>query len=168
MLDRLSLTEERIKQMASDIMSVISLADPIGEFIEMRTLPNGLILGKKRVPIGVIAAIYESRPNVTIDISCLCLKAGNAVLLRGGKETIHSNKLLVSLISKAIEAYGIPSGAIQLVENTDHAVLNKLLKMKDYIDLVIPRGGVDLINFVRDNATMPAVVGGIGVCHTYV
>jgi glutamate-5-semialdehyde dehydrogenase len=168
MLDRLSLTEARIKQIASDVMSVVSLPDPIGEFMEMRTLPNGLILGKKRVPVGVIAAIYESRPNVTVDISCLCLKAGNAVLLRGGKETINSNKVLVNLISKAVEYSGIPSGAIQLVENTDHAMLNKLLKMKDYIDLVIPRGGTDLINFVRENATMPAVVGGTGVCHTYV
>jgi glutamate-5-semialdehyde dehydrogenase len=168
MLDRLVLTEERIQSMATDVMSIVDLSDPIGEFIEMRTLPNGLFLGKKRVPIGVIAAIYESRPNVTIDISCLCLKSGNAIILRGGKETISSNRALVRLASEAIESAGVPSGAIQLIENTDHALVSHLLKMRDIIDLVIPRGGAELINFVRDNATMPVVAGGIGVCHAYV
>jgi glutamate-5-semialdehyde dehydrogenase len=168
MLDRLVLTEERIQSMAADVMSIVDLSDPIGEFIEMRTLPNGLLLGKKRVPIGVIAAIYESRPNVTIDISCLCLKSGNAIILRGGKETISSNRVLVRLASEAIERAGVPSGAIQLIENTDHALVSHLLKMRDIIDLVIPRGGAELINFVRDNATMPVVAGGIGVCHAYV
>jgi glutamate-5-semialdehyde dehydrogenase len=154
--------------MTTDVMSIVDLSDPIGEFIEMRTLPNGLLLGKKRVPIGVIAAIYESRPNVTIDISCLCLKSGNAIILRGGKETINSNRVLVRLASEATESAGVPSGAIQLIEDTDHTLVSHLLKMRDIIDLVIPRGGAELINYVRDNAIMPVVAGGIGVCHAYI
>jgi glutamate-5-semialdehyde dehydrogenase len=168
MLDRLLLTEERIKAIAGDVNSIVILPDPVGEIFDMRTMPNGLQIGKKRVPIGVIAAIYESRPNVTVDIASLCLKSGNAVILRGGKETLRSNKALVSVIEEALQKCGIPAGAVQLIENTDHALVNELLKMRDVIDLVIPRGGAGLIKFVRDNAAMPVVAGGIGVCHTYV
>jgi glutamate-5-semialdehyde dehydrogenase len=168
MLDRLLLTESRIESIAEDVNSVAALPDPVGEIFEMRTMPNGLLIGKKRVPIGVIAAIYESRPNVTIDVAALCLKSGNAVILRGGKETLKSNIALARVASKALREVGIHEGAIQLIEDTDRALLNDLLKMRDVIDLVIPRGSAALINFVRDNASMPVVAGGIGVCHTYV
>ncbi len=168
MLDRLLLTAERIKGIASDVASVAALPDPVGEIFDMRTMPNGLQIGKKRVPIGVIAAIYESRPNVTVDIASLCLKAGNAVILRGGKETLRSNQVLAKVIVGSLAKAGVPTGAVQLIENPDHALVNELLKMRDVIDLVIPRGGAGLIKFVRDNAAMPVVAGGIGVCHTYV
>jgi len=168
MLDRLLLTEERLKSIADDVNSVASLPDPVGEVFDMRTMPNGLLIGKKRVPIGVIAAIYESRPNVTIDITSLCLKSGNAVILRGGKETLRSNIALAKVASAALHKTGIPEGAVQLIEDTDRSLVNKLLKMRDVIDLVIPRGGAGLIKFVRENAAMPVVAGGIGVCHTYV
>jgi glutamate-5-semialdehyde dehydrogenase len=168
MLDRLLLTEERLKSIADDVNSVAALPDPVGEVFDMRTMPNGLLIGKKRVPMGVIAAIYESRPNVTIDIASLCLKSGNAVILRGGKETLRSNMALARVASAALQKAGIPEGAVQLIENTDRALVNELLKMRDVIDLVIPRGGAGLIKFVRENAAIPVVAGGIGVCHTYV
>ncbi len=168
MLDRLLLTEERLKSIADDVNSVAALPDPVGEVFDMRTMPNGLLIGKKRVPMGVIAAIYESRPNVTIDIASLCLKSGNAVILRGGKEMLRSNIALARVASAALQKAGIPEGAVQLIENTDRALVNELLKMRDVIDLVIPRGGAGLIKFVRENAAMPVVAGGIGVCHTYV
>jgi glutamate-5-semialdehyde dehydrogenase len=125
-------------------------------------------VGRRRVPLGVIAAIFESRPNVTVDISSLCLKAGNASVLRGGKETINSNKLIASVLRGAIESVGIPGDAIQLIENTDRTLIGELLKMRDVIDLVVPRGGAELIRYVAENATMPVLTGGIGVCHTYV
>jgi glutamate-5-semialdehyde dehydrogenase len=134
----------------------------------MRTLPNGLIIGKKRVPLGVIGAIYESRPNVTIDISSLCLKSGNALILRGGKESIHSNSALAGLVQQSISRAGVPEGAVQFINNTDRALVNKLLRMGNYIDMIVPRGGAGLIRFVRENAIMPVVAGGIGVCHIYV
>ena len=134
----------------------------------MRTLPNGLLIGKKRVPLGVIGAIYESRPNVTIDISVLCLKSGNALILRGGKEAIHSNSALAKVVQEACKRAGVPDGAVQFIGNTDRALVNHLLKMADIIDLIIPRGGAGLIKFVTENATMPVVTGGVGVCHTYV
>lgn len=168
MLDRLLLTAERIKAIASDVNSVAALPDPVGEVFDMRTMPNGLLIGKKRVPMGVIATIYESRPNVTVDIASLCLKSGNAVILRGGKETLCSNIALASVISFALQKTGIPLGAVQLIEDTDRSLVDKLLKMRDVIDLVIPRGSAGLIKFVRDNASIPVVAGGIGVCHTYV
>ncbi len=168
MLDRLLLTEERLKSMAQDVLSVAALPDPIGEVIEMRTLPNGLIIGKRRVPLGVIGAIYESRPNVTIDISSLCLKSGNAIILRGGKESIRSNSALVKLVQEAVTRAGMPDGAVQFIENTDRSLVDQMLKMGNYIDLIVPRGGAGLIKFVKENAVMPVVAGGIGVCHTYV
>jgi len=168
MLDRLLLTEERLKSMAQDVLSVAALPDPIGEVIEMRTLPNGLLINKRRVPLGVIGAIYESRPNVTIDISSLCLKSGNAIILRGGKESIHSNSALAKLVQEAVTRAGMPDGAVQFIENTDRNLVDQMLKMGNYIDLIVPRGGAGLIKFVKDNAVMPVVAGGIGVCHTYV
>jgi glutamate-5-semialdehyde dehydrogenase len=168
MLDRLLLNPERIKGIAADVRAVAALPDPVGEIFEMRTLPNGLQVGKKRVPLGVIGAIYESRPNVTVDISVLCLKSGNAVVLRGGKESINSNTALAKIIQDAAYKAGIPKGAVQLIESTDRALVGQMLKMRDTIDLVIPRGGSDLINYVAQNAAMPVVTGGIGVCHTYV
>jgi glutamate-5-semialdehyde dehydrogenase len=168
MLDRLILTAERLNSIAQDVLAVAALPDPVGEVFEMRTLPNGLLIGKKRVPLGVIGAIYESRPNVTIDISSLCLKSGNAIILRGGKEAIHSNSALARLVQEAVARAGVPDGAVQLIENTDRALVNQMLNMGNYIDLIIPRGGAGLIKFVKENAVMPVVAGGIGVCHTYV
>jgi len=168
MLDRLMLNAGRLEAMAQDVKAVAALPDPVGEVFDMRTLPNGLVVGRKRVPLGVIGAIYESRPNVTVDISALCLKSGNAIILRGGKEAIHSNSALASVVQGAAIKAGVPDGAVQLIENTDRALVNHLLKMGDIIDLVIPRGGAELIKFVTENATMPVVSGGIGVCHTYV
>ena len=132
------------------------------------TLPNGLTAGKKRVPLGVIGAIYESRPNVTVDISALGLKSGNTCILRGGKEAVHSNKALVRLIQDATASAGFPDNCVQLIENTDRALVESLLMMRKYIDLMVPRGGAELIQFVQEKAAMPVVTGGIGVCHTYV
>jgi glutamate-5-semialdehyde dehydrogenase len=168
MLDRLLLNTERIKGIAADVRTVAALPDPVGETFEMRTLPNGLQVGKKRVPLGVIGVVYESRPNVTVDISVLCLKSGNAVMLRGGKEAVHSNSALAKIIKNAAYRAGVPEGAVQFIESTDRAMVGQMLKMRDYIDLVIPRGGADLISYVARNAAMPVVTGGIGVCHTYV
>ena len=168
LLDRLMLNSSRIEGIAGDVLTVAGLPDPVGEFFDMRTLPNGLLIGRKRVPFGVIGAIYESRPNVTIDISVLCLKSGNAIILRGGKEAIHSNGALASVVQEAATRAGLPEGAVQFVENTDRALINHLLKMNDTIDLVIPRGGASLIKFVNENAAMAVISGGIGVCHTYV
>ena len=168
MLDRLMLDSGRLEGIAQDVLSVAALPDPVGEVFDMRTLPNGLQIGRKRVPLGVIGVIYESRPNVTIDISALCLKSGNALILRGGKEAIHSNKALAEVVQQAATRAGVPEGAVQFMENTDRALVNHLLKMGDIIDLIIPRGGAGLIKFVKENAIMPVVSGGIGVCHTYV
>lgn len=168
MLDRLLLNSERIKGIAGDVRTVAALPDPVGETFEMRSLPNGLQVGKKRVPLGVIGAVYESRPNVTVDISVLCLKSGNAIILRGGKEAVHSNSALAKIVQSAAYRAGVPEGAVQFIESTDRALVGQMLKMRDYIDLVIPRGGADLINYVARNAAMPVVTGGIGVCHTYV
>ncbi len=168
MLDRLMLNSDRLEGIARDVLAVAALPDPVGEVFDMRTLPNDLLLGRKRVPLGVIGAMYESRPNVTIDISVICLKSGNAVILRGGKEALHSNCALASVVQDAATRAGVPEGAIQFIENTDRALVNHLLKMNDTIDLFIPRGGAELIKFISENATMPVISGGIGVCHTYV
>ena len=167
-VDRLTLTGGKIEGIAGDVRQVAALPDPVGEMIDMRTLPNGLKVGRRRVPLGVIAAIYESRPNVTVDIASLCLKSGNACLLRGGKEAIHSNKVMAHILRQAIAAAEAPQDAVQLIENTDRSLIAELLQMKDVIDLVVPRGGAELIRFVADNATMPVLTGGTGVCHTYV
>ena len=168
MLDRLMLNSSRLEAIAQDVLAVAALPDPVGEVFDMRTLPNGLQVGRKRVPIGVIGAIYESRPNVTIDISVLCLKSGNAIILRGGREAIHSNSALVKVVQDAAVRAGVPDGVVQFIENTDRALVNHLLKMGNIIDLIIPRGGAGLIKFVSENAAMPVLSGGIGVCHTYV
>jgi glutamate-5-semialdehyde dehydrogenase len=168
MLDRLMLDSKRLKGISEDVKTVAALPDPVGEIIEERTLPNGLLLSKKRVPLGVIGAIYESRPNVTVDISVLCLKAGNAVVLRGGKESARSNLALASTVQEAAYKSGIPAGAVQFIESPDRGLVDHMLKMKEYIDLMIPRGGAPLIKFIRDNAAMAVVAGGIGVCHMYV
>jgi len=168
MLDRLMLSASRLEAMSQDVKTVAALPDPVGEIFEMRTLANGLQIGKKRVPLGVIGAIYESRPNVTIDISSLCLKAGNAVILRGGKEAINSNMALAGVAQQSCLEAGMPDGAIQLIESTERAVVNHMLKMKGIIDLIIPRGGAGLIKLISENATMAVVTGGVGVCHTYV
>lgn len=168
MLDRLMLNSSRLEAIAQDVLAVAALPDPVGEIFDMHTQPNGLQIGKKRVPLGIIGAIYESRPNVTIDISALCLKSGNAIILRGGKEAIHSNSALAKVVQDASVRAGVPEGAVQFMENTDRALVDHLLKMSDIIDLIIPRGGAGLIKFVTENAAMPVVSGGIGVCHTYV
>ncbi len=168
LLDRLLLTHERLEGIAADVRQVATLPDPLGEVSDMRTLPNGLQLGRKRVPLGVIAAIYESRPNVTVDIASLCLKSGNACILRGGKEAIHSNTALAAVVRDAVAAADAPDNAVQLIESTDRALVGEMLKMRELIDLVVPRGSAELIRFVAENARMPVLVGGTGVCHTYV
>jgi glutamate-5-semialdehyde dehydrogenase len=168
MLDRLMLSSSRLEAIAQDVRTVAALPDPVGEIIEESTLPNGLQLSKKRVPLGVIGAIYESRPNVTVDISVLCLKSGNAVILRGGKEALRSNLALAKVVQEAAYKAGVPQGAVQIIESTDRAMVDRMLKMKDTIDLIIPRGGAGLIKSVAENAAMPVVTGGVGVCHTYV
>ena len=166
--DRMTLNGNRIQDMADAARSISKLEDPIGEVLEQRNLPNGLHLERVRVPIGVIGVIYESRPNVTIDIATLCLKSGNAVILRGGKECILTNMTLATIIKDAVESAGIPSDIVQFIESTDRALVKEMLQMDEAIDLMIPRGSAELVNFVGQNARMPAITGGIGVCHTYV
>ncbi len=168
MIDRLLLTPERLQGIAAEQLKVASLPDPVGETLELTTLPNGLVAGRRRVPLGVIASIYESRPNVTVDIFGLCFKSGNACILRGGKEALRSNSALVRLIRRALDEAGAPAGAVQFVDNPDRELADAMLKMNQYIDLIVPRGGDGLVRFVGANATMPAVTGGVGVCHTYV
>ncbi|MCH7576487.1 MAG: glutamate-5-semialdehyde dehydrogenase [Chloroflexi bacterium] len=167
-LDRLLLSGERLEGIAADVRQVAMLPDPLGEMFDTRTLANGLQVGRKRVPLGVMAAVYESRPNVTVDIASLCLKSGNACILRGGKEAIHSNIVLAGVVREAIAGAGVPRDAVQLIENTDRALLGELLKMREAIDLLVPRGGAELIQYVTENASMPVLTGGTGVCHTYV
>ena len=168
LLDRLLLTSERLNGTADEVQRVAELTDPIGEVIETNSQPNGLITSRRRVPLGVVGSIYEARPNVTVDIFGLCLKSGNACILRGGKETIRSNTALVTMLRKALSDAGVTTDAVQFVDNPDRALVDHLLKMNEYIDLLVPRGGASLVKFVTENATMPAVTGGIGVCHTYV
>ena len=167
-LDRLLLNPERLEGLANDVRGIAALPDPIGEVIDQRNMPNGLTVGKRRVPLGVIGAIYESRPNVTIDISSLCLKSGNAIILRGGSDAINSNTALAALVKDSIADAGIPEDAVQVMETTDRAVVGQMLRAKGIIDLLIPRGSQALINRVASEATIPAITGGVGVCHTYV
>lgn len=167
-IDRLLLNPARLEGLANGVRNVAALPDPIGQTSELQVLPNGLRLGKRRVPLGVIGTIYESRPNVTIDIAVLCLKSGNAVILRGGKEAINSNLALASLVRDCIESAGVPRDAVQFVDSTDRALVGEMLAMKDHIDLMIPRGGEGLVRRVAAESAMPAITGGIGVCHTYV
>ena len=168
MLDRLLLDPGRLEAMAADVRGVATLPDPTSEISDTRILPNGLRVSKRRVPLGVIGVIYESRPNITIDVASLCLKSGNAVILRGGSEAFHSNAALAGLVRDCLDSVGITRDAVQFVESTDRALVSCILRMKEYIDLVIPRGGAELVRRVAAEATMPAVTGGIGVCHTYV
>jgi len=168
LLDRMTLNNARVKAMADAARDIAALEDPIGEILEKRVMPNGLDLERIRVPLGVIGVIYESRPNVTIDIAVLCLKSGNAVILRGGKECIITNTVLAGIVKDAIESAGIPRDVVQFIETTDRALVKEMLEMDDVIDLMIPRGSAELVNFVGQNAKMSAITGGVGVCHTYI
>jgi glutamate-5-semialdehyde dehydrogenase len=168
LLDRLLLTAPRLESIANDVKSIINLPDPVGEEFENRRLPNGLKVSKRRIPIGVIGVIYESRPNVTIDISALCLKSGNAAILRGGKESRHSNQALADAVQAGCEAAGLPAASVQLIESTDRTLVKEMLQASGLIDMIIPRGGAALHQFAIDNATVPVITGGIGICHLYV
>lgn len=168
LIDRLTLTEARIEGMADGVDKVISLPDPVGAVIGGNELPNGLRVVKKRVPMGVIGIIFESRPNVTVDAAALCFKAGNTVILRGGSDAINSNKALVSLMRGAIRDCGFDENAVQLVEDTSRTVANAMMKLNKYIDLLIPRGGGGLIRAVMENSTIPVIQTGEGNCHVYI
>ena len=168
LLDRLRLTDARIAGMAKGLREVAELPDPVGRVLAEEVRPNGLRLTKVAVPIGVIAVIYEARPNVTADAAALCLKSGNAVILRGGKEAIRSNMAVATVMNRALAAAGLPVGCMQLVESTDRAVTQELMKLNRYVDLLIPRGGAGLIRAVVDNATVPVIETGAGTCHVYV
>ena len=166
--ERMTLNDARIGDMADAVVSIADLEDPVGEVLEETQPSNGLLIQRVRVPLGVIGVIYESRPNVTIDIAALCLKAGNAVILRGGKEAIRTNQALASLVRDAVIEAEMPADAVQFVESTDRSLVGEMLEMEDCIDMLIPRGSAELVHMVAENAKMPAVTGGIGVCHTYV
>ena len=167
-IDRLLLTPERIQGIANDVRNVAKLADPVGQIIDGGVLDSGLKIQRQRVPLGVILTIYEARPNVTIDVASLCLKTGNAVILRGGKETKFTNGILVDVVQNALEQAGLPKLAVQAVTDPDRNLLLELLKLDRYIDMLIPRGGAGLHQFCKENSTIPVIVGGIGVCHLYV
>ncbi len=168
LLDRLTLTPDRIAGMAQGAREVAALPDPIGEVAHMTTRPNGLIIGKKRVPLGVIGIIYEARPNVTADAAVLCLKSGNAVILRGGKEAIRSNSAVAAVLRDALEKTGLPRDCIGLVHDTDRASAREMMGLSGYLDVLIPRGGAGLIRTVVENARVPVIETGVGVCHVYV
>lgn len=168
LLDRLLLNEDRIRSMADGLREIIQLEDPVGDIVEMWKRPNGLMVGKMRVPMGVIGIIYEARPNVTIDAAGLCLKAGNAVILRGGSEAINSNRILARIAAEAIARVGLPAGSIQLVQTTDREAVSVLLGLNEYLDLLIPRGGAGLIRRVINEARVPVIETGTGNCHIFV
>lgn len=168
MLDRLKLTEKRIEDMAEGVRQVIALQDPVGEVIHMSERPNGLVIGKKRVPLGLIGIIYEARPNVTVDAVCLTLKTGNATLLRGGKEALHSNLALTKVMQEAIEQAGLPKSTVELLSDTDRETAKEMMRLNGIVDVLIPRGGAGLIKTVVENATVPVIETGTGNCHTYV
>jgi len=168
MLDRLMLDDRRIRALAADTRMVAALPDPVGAEIESRLLPNGMRLSRRRIPVGVLGVIYEARPNVTIDIATLCLKTGNAVILRGGSETLRSNRALVAVIQGALEQAGFPLDAVQYIDNPDRSLVTQLLRLDKYVDMIIPRGGAGLHKLCREQATIPVITGGIGVCHLFV
>lgn len=168
MLERLLLNEKRIQDMAKGLVKTASLPDPVGEIPEAWKNEKDLEISRIRVPLGVIGIVYESRPNVTADAAGLCLKAGNAVILKGGKEAINSNRAIASIISKGAESAGIPEGAIQLIDSTDRESTNILMKMNDYLDVLIPRGGKGLKKAIQENATVPVIMTGMGICHVYI
>ncbi len=167
-IDRLTLTPKRVKEMAEGLRQVAALDDPVGKVLSMKTLDNGLIIGQKRVPMGVIGIIFEARPNVTADAFGLCLKAGSAVLLRGGKEAIGTNKVVVSIFQKALEDLGLPAAAVQIVQDTSRESANEMMRLNGYLDVLIPRGGAGLIQNVVQNSTVPVIQTGVGNCHIYV
>ena len=168
LLDRLLLTKERIAQMAEGLIQIAALEDPIGEVLSMKKRPNGLLIGQKRVPLGVVGIIYESRPNVTADAFGLCFKTGNVVVLKGGSDAMHSNIAIVIVIREALRACGVDEDAIQLIEDTDRAITTAFMKRKDFLDVLIPRGGAGLIRAVVENSTVPVIETGTGNCHIYV
>lgn len=168
MIDRLTLNPDRIKAMSDGLREVAGLPDPVGEVLRMWRRPNGMQVGRMRVPIGLIGIIYESRPNVTADSAALCLKSGNGVLLRGGSEAVHSNSAIAAVLSKAGSEAGIPDGAISFIDNPDRACVMEMLRLNQYVDLIIPRGGEGLIRMVSDNSTIPVIKHDKGLCHVYV
>ena len=167
-LDRIRITSEKVDGLAATVRAIVQLPDPIGEIIDQRQTPSGLAISRVRVPLGVVASIYENRPNVTIDIGVLCLKSGNTCVLRGGREALHSNTIFAAIVRAGLTTAGLPADAVQLITNPDHALVAELLQLHDLIDLMVPRGGKALIERVRTEARMPIVAGGIGICHTYV
>lgn len=168
LLDRLLLTEARMAGLAADTRHVGELPDPVGSEFDSRVLPNGLRLSRRRIPVGVLGVIYEARPNVTIDIATLCLKTGNAAILRGGSETLRSNLALVNVIQAALEKVGLPCTAVQYIDNPDRALVAEMMRLDKYIDMLIPRGGASLHRLCRQQATIPVITGGIGICHVFV
>ncbi|ENO8415633.1 glutamate-5-semialdehyde dehydrogenase [Vibrio mimicus] len=168
MLDRLLLNESRLQAIANDVRNVIKLNDPVGSEIDSRVLENGMSLARRRVPLGVVGVIYEARPNVTIDIAALCLKTGNAAILRGGKETFFSNMELVNVIQSALDKAGLPAASVQYIEKPDRELVTQLLKMDDYVDMIIPRGGAGLHKMCKENSTVPVIIGGFGISHIFV
>ena len=168
MLDRLALDKDRVQGMANGLRQVASLPDPVGEVVSMWTRPNGLQIGQKRVAMGVIGIIYEARPNVTSDAAGLCFKAGSAVILRGGKEAIYSNKAIVKVLIEALKSVNLPESSIQLIEDTSREVATEMMRLNEYIDVLIPRGGAGLIKAVVNNATVPVIETGTGNCHIYI
>ncbi|HDU6302374.1 TPA: glutamate-5-semialdehyde dehydrogenase [Klebsiella aerogenes] len=168
MLDRLALTPARLRGIADDVRQVCSLADPVGQVIDGGLLDSGLRIERRRVPLGVIGVIYEARPNVTVDVASLCLKTGNAAILRGGKETWRTNAATVKVIQQALQECGLPAAAVQAIESPDRALVGEMLKMDKYIDMLIPRGGAGLHKLCREQSTIPVITGGIGVCHIFV
>jgi glutamate-5-semialdehyde dehydrogenase len=168
MVDRLLLNEKRLAGIAADQRNVATLPDPVGEIFEASTLPNGLQIHKQRVPLGVLGVIYEARPNVTLDVAGLALKTGNAAILRGGKETLNSNRALVAVIQEALQASGLPADAVQFIDEADRARVLELLHLDQYVDMIIPRGGAGLHQFCRENSHIPVITGGIGICHLFV
>ena len=168
LIDRLTLTPERLGSMAADVINIASLPDPIGERFDSQVLENGLQIERQRVPIGVLGVIYESRPNVTIDVTALAIKTGNVVLLRGGSETIHSNRVLVNLVQQALRVADLPEYSVQFIDNRDRKYVAELLKLHEYVEMIIPRGSNALHTFCRENSTIPVITGGIGICHLYV
>ncbi len=168
LLDRLLLTEERIAALAADTRRIISLPDPVGVEIDSRVLPNGMRLSRRRIPIGVIGVIYEARPNVTVDVATLCLKSGNATILRGGSETLRSNLALVGAIQAGLANAGLPPTAVQYISNPDRVLVTALLRLDKYVDMIVPRGGAALHQLCREQSTIPVITGGIGICHIFV
>jgi len=166
--DRLTLTEKRIEQMVGGVNDIIKLPDPVGKVVDKTKRPNGLLIEKMRVPLGAVGIIYESRPNVTVDAAALCLKSGNAVLLRGGSEAINTNKRLVALIRQALNDVGLPPGCVEFIDSTDRGAVLEMLKQDAYLDVVIPRGSQQLIRFIQTNSTVPVIAHGEGNCHVYV